>query len=127
MLRSKILVVDDCRTIRSVVKRTLVTAGYDVVCACNGHEAIDLLANEFQLMILDINMPGLDGYEVCEQLKFSNIDLQKLPIIFLTSDDSHALRLLGQQFGAYLQKPVSSVALLSAVEEQLSSNPAAAH
>ena len=125
MSKSKILVVDDSRTIRNAVKRTLVTAGYDVICASNGHEAIDLLNDEFDLMILDINMPGLDGFEVCEQLKSSDVNMQNLPIIFLTSDDSHALELLGRQFGAYLQKPVSSEVLVSAVKEQLASDSVA--
>ncbi len=125
MSNSKILVVDDSRTIRNAVKRTLVTAGYDVICASNGHEAIDLLNDEFDLMILDINMPGLDGFEVCEQLKSSDVNMQNLPIIFLTSDDSHALELLGRQFGAYLQKPVSSEVLVSAVKEQLASDSVA--
>ena len=76
-------------------------------------------------MILDINMPGLDGFEVCEQLKSSDVNMQNLPIIFLTSDDSHALELLGRQFGAYLQKPVSSEVLVSAVKEQLASDSVA--
>ena len=125
MSNSKILVVDDSRTIRNAVKRTLLTAGYDVICASNGHEAIDLLNDEFDLMILDINMPGLDGFEVCEQLKSSDVNMQNLPIIFLTSDDSHALELLGRQFGAYLQKPVSSEVLVSAVKEQLASDSVA--
>lgn len=125
MSNSKILVVDDSRTIRNAVKRTLVTAGYDVICASNGHEAIDLLNDEFDLMILDINMPGLDGFEVCEQLKSSDVNMQNLPIIFLTSDDSHALELLGRQFGAYLQKPVSPEVLVSAVKEQLASDSVA--
>ena len=125
MSNSKILVVDDSRTIRNAVKRTLVTTGYDVVCASNGHEAIDLLTDDFDLMILDINMPGLDGFEVCEQLKSSDVNVQNLPIIFLTSDDSRALELLGQQFGAYLQKPVSAEVLVSAVKEQLASDSVA--
>ena len=125
MSNSKILGVDDSRTIRNAVKRTLVTAGYDVICASNGHEAIDLLNDEFDLMILDINMPGLDGFEVCEQLKSSDVNMQNLPIIFLTSDDSHALELLGRQFGAYLQKPVSSEVLVSAVKERLASDSVA--
>lgn len=127
MSGSKILVVDDSRTIRNAVRRSLANAGYEVVCASNGHEAIDLLTNDFALMILDINMPGLDGYEVCEQLKSADVDLNSLPIIFLTSNDSHALELLGRQYGAYLQKPVSPEVLLSAVKEQLSSGPTPAN
>lgn len=121
MSGSKILVVDDSQTIRNAVRRALANAGYEVVCASNGHEAIDVLTDDFDLMVLDINMPGLDGYEVCEQLKSTDINLQNLPIIFLTSTDSHALELLGQHYGAYLQKPVSPKVLLKAVEAQLSS------
>ena len=124
MSGSKILVVDDNQTIRKAVKRTLVMAGFDVVCASNGHEAIDLLSDEFDLMVLDIKMPGLDGYEVCEQLKSSNINLENLPIVFLTSNDSHAMELLGRQFGAYLQKPVSPQVLLDVVHDQLTTGSA---
>lgn len=120
MSAQKILLVDDNQTIRKAVKRVLASAGYDVVCASNGHEAIDLLNDQFDLMVLDIIMPGLDGYGVCEQLKSSDMDLESLPIIFLTSDTSHALEMLGQQFGAYLKKPVDSNVLLNAVKEQLS-------
>ena len=127
MTRSKILVVDDNRTIRKAVKRTLVGAGFEVTCASNGFEAIDMLSDEYGLMILDIKMPGLDGYEVCEKLRSSEIDLQNLPVVFLTSDNSRALELLGKQFGAYLQKPVSPEKLVSAVHEQLSSNLETAH
>jgi len=115
----KILVVDDSEIIRKAVKRSLVSAGFDVVCACNGHEAIDLLSDDFDLMVLDIHMPGLDGFEVCEQLKASDIDFQHLPIIFLTSSVSRALELLGEQYGAYLQKPVAPDVLLRAVNKQL--------
>ena len=115
----KILVVDDSDTIRKADKRALLNAGFDVVCACNGHEAIDLLSDEFDLMVLDINMPGLDGFEVCEQLKTTDIDFQHLPIIFLTASVSRALELLGEQYGAYLQKPVAPDTLLRAVNKQL--------
>ena len=52
----KILVVDDSDTIRKAVKRALLNAGFDVVCACNGHEAIDLLSDEFDLMVLDLSL-----------------------------------------------------------------------
>jgi len=119
MSAQKILVVDDSRAIQNAVKRVLTEAGYDVVCASNGHEAIDFLFDGFDLMVLDINMPGMDGYEVCEQLKSSDVDVQKLPIVFLTSSQSHALQLLGREFGAYLRKPVASETLLNAIEEQL--------
>jgi CheY-like chemotaxis protein len=124
MSESKILVVDDSQAVRKAVRRSLVNAGYDVTCASNGYEAIDLLTADFSLMILDIKMPGLDGYEVCEQLKSAGVNFQNLPIIFLTCSGSHALELLGKQYGAYLQKPVAPEVLVAAVKDQLSFNPA---
>lgn len=123
MTTSKILVVDDSQTVRNAVKRILTNAGYQVTCACDGHEAIDRLDSNPDLMVLDINMPGLDGYGVCEQLESKDINPQKLPIVFLTSNESHALELLGKQYGAYLQKPVEPEKLLSVVDEQLSAIP----
>ncbi len=122
MPASKILVVDDSSTVRKAVKRILITAGYEVTCACDGYEAIDRLDSNPDLMVLDINMPGLDGYGVCEQLEATGIHPQKLPIVFLTSNDSHALELLGKQYGAYLHKPVEPEKLLAVVDEQLSAN-----
>lgn len=119
MSDSKILVVDDSRTVRNAVKRALTNAGYEVVCACDGNEAIERLDTKPDLMVLDINMPGLDGYGVCEQLESAGIGRQQLPIVFLTSNGTHAMELLGKQYGAYLQKPVRPNALLSAIKEQL--------
>jgi CheY-like chemotaxis protein len=119
MPATKILVVDDSRAIRMAVQRILVAAGYEVVCAVDGNEAIERLSHEPDLMVLDINMPGMDGYGVCEQLESIGIDPSLMPVVFLTSNESHAMELLGQQFGAYLQKPVRSKELLSVVTQQL--------
>jgi CheY-like chemotaxis protein len=120
MPASKILVVDDSRTVRNAVKRVLIGAGYEVICASDGHEALERLEAGPDLMVLDINMPGLDGYGVCEQLEARGRQSQDLPIVFLTSNDSHALELLGEQYGAYLQKPVEPDELLRVVGRQLS-------
>ena len=126
MSAAKILVVDDSRTTRNAVKRILVSGGFEVICACDGHEALERLDGDPDLMVLDINMPGLDGYGVCEQLDAKGINPRQLPIVFLTSSDSHALRLLGRHYGAYLQKSVEPDELLRVVGEQLSSSTALA-
>ena len=64
-------------------------------------------------------MPGLDGYGFCEKMSQVSGGHESVPVIFLTSEKSKALEMLGNQFGAYLQKPVSDAELLQVVEEQL--------
>ncbi len=114
-----LLVVDDSQTVRLQVQRILANAGYEVITACDGYEALELVERKPELIVLDVNMPGLDGFSVCEQLKKLGSDHEKLPIVFLTGMNSKALELLGNEFGAYLQKPVVEGDLLKAVETQL--------
>jgi len=97
----------------------LTKAGYDVITAEDGVQAIDLLDQCPSLMVLDVNMPRLDGYGVVEKLKQLGGDFDRLPIIFLTTLESKAMELLGREFGAYLHKPVNENELLSAVKSQL--------
>ena len=115
----KLLVVDDSQAVRIKVKRVLSDAGYDVITACDGLEAIAKLDQGPALIVLDVNMPGLDGYGVCEKLRELGSAYDNLPVVFLTSLESKALELLGREFGAYLNKPVCDQKLLSVVEEQL--------
>ena len=119
MSMPKLLIVDDSQSVRIKVKRILVDAGYDVITACDGLEAIEKLVEEPSLIVLDVNMPGLDGYGVCEKLRELGPKYDDLPIVFLTSLESKALELLGREFGAYLHKPVCELKLLSVVQEQL--------
>lgn len=117
MSRPRILVIDDSSTIRLQVRRVLEKAGYEVRLATEGSEGI-LLAREWcpQLIILDIRMPGLDGYDVCHELKRAGSPSGEVPIVFLTGLASNALSLLGQEMGAYLQKPVRPDELLQTVD-----------
>ncbi len=111
-----VLVADDSRTIRTQVSRILLEAGYEVREAADGAEAVARLSAECPAVaILDIKMPGIDGYGVCQQLQEMGAPWDRLPIIFLTSESSHALEMLGQELGAYLRKPVSSELVLSTV------------
>lgn len=116
---SKLLIVDDSVTIRTSVNRLFQKAGYETVLACDGNEAIDCLGEEPDLIVLDVNMPGLDGYGVCERLREFGSKYDRLPIVFLTSVESRAMELLGREFGAYLNKPVVPERLLDVVEELL--------
>jgi DNA-binding response OmpR family regulator len=126
MTRPSILVVDDSSTIRLQLQRILSRAGYRVVTAANGKEGLRKAQDECpQLVILDIQMPELDGYTVCQELKRTGYPWDKLPIIFLTSLQSHALSLLGSEMGAYLRKPVCPAALLRTVARFVGPGPAA--
>ncbi len=119
MSKPKLLVVDDSQSVRIQLKRILANAGYEVITACNGLEAIEKLIEEPSLIVLDVNMPGLDGYGVCEKLRAFGTKYENLPVVFLTSLETKALELLGREFGAYLHKPVCELKLISVVEEQL--------
>ena len=116
---TKILVCDDSKTIRVQLQKILSRAGYEVELAENGVQAIQKLNCEPDLLVLDVVMPEMDGYAVCEKLEGLGDRYENLPIIFLTSVKSHAMQLLGRQYGAYLQKPVNGGELLAVVESQL--------
>ena len=118
-MSARILVVDDSRTIRVQLQKILSNAGYEVVLAEDGRHALEVITCEPDLMILDVLMPEMDGYGVCEELKQFGDKYANLPIVFLTSVKSHAMELLGSEFGAYLQKPVQHEELLATVEKQI--------
>lgn len=104
---AQILVADDSCTIRTQVRRVLTGAGHTVTVAADGSEAIRLAAQQPpDLVILDIQMPGLDGYATCQELLKLNPSWHPLPIIFLTSVRAQHLNALGSELGAYLPKPV---------------------
>lgn len=90
-MSGKILVVDDSKLVTDIVKMRLEMFGYDVRLAHSGEEALAAIASETpDLMVLDVQMPGIDGYEVCRRLR-ANPLLDDLRIIMLTSsDDKHA-------------------------------------
>lgn len=90
-MNAKILVVDDSKLVTDIVKMRLEMVGYAVRLAHSGEEALAAIADEVpDLMVLDVQMPGIDGYEVCRRLR-DNPLLDDLRIIMLTSsDDKHA-------------------------------------
>lgn len=90
-MSEKILVVDDSRLVTDIVRMRLEMQGYDVELAHSGEEALAKIALEVpDLMVLDVQMPGIDGYEVCRRLR-DNPALDDLRIVMLTSsDDKHA-------------------------------------
>ena len=116
MNQRKILVADDCRTIRSTVRRMLLENGWDVTLARNGREAVQIARRDIpDLIILDINMPRMDGYSACTEI----LNFMDLPVVFLTSNSAKHLEVMGRRFGAYLQKPVCPDRLIATVESLL--------
>jgi len=119
-MATTILLVDDSATIRVRVSRILQQGGYQVITASSGEEAIKKMDHHpVDIAILDIVMPGIDGYQVCELLKAQGSPFGNLPIVFLTSVKSKALDIMGAQFGAYVNKPVKPAVLLTKVREAL--------
>jgi DNA-binding response OmpR family regulator len=116
-LRKRILAADDDATALNALRQTLVQRGYDVVAVPSGDEAIMQAAEQdFDLFILDINMPGLSGLEVCQKLRESEKTRDK-PVIFLTARGTVSDMVKGKQAGSdlYLVKPVLANKLLSMV------------
>jgi two-component system, OmpR family, response regulator RpaB len=104
--KERILVVDDEASIRRILETRLSMIGYDVVTAADGEEALDTFRNASpSLVVLDVMMPKLDGYGVCQELRKES----DVPIIMLTALGDVADRITGLELGAddYVVKPFS--------------------
>lgn len=114
----KIMVVDDEKPIADILKFNLEKEGFQVTVAYNGEEAVGTVARERpDLVILDIMLPKLDGFEVCRQLRRQSI----VPIIMLTAKDEEVDKILGLELGAddYMTKPFSPRELVARVKALL--------
>lgn len=100
----KVLVVDDEKLIVKGIRFSLEQDGMEVTCAYDGEEALEFAKNEkFDIILLDVMLPGLTGFEVCQQIReFSNV-----PIIMLTAKGDDMDKILGLDYGAddYMTKP----------------------
>jgi len=109
MAREKILIVEDDKNISKLVKYNAERSGYDCAAAYDGEEALDILGKkDFDLVVLDIMLPKMDGFEVCRRLKQDN-KLKSIPIIMLTAKGEEVDRVVGLELGAddYVVKPFS--------------------
>lgn len=109
----RILIVEDERAISDLIKINLTKAGYDCTCVYDGMAAADILErNKFDLIILDVMLPGPDGFELMEYIK-----PMEIPVIFLTAKASLNDRLRGLTSGAedYIVKPFETVELLARI------------
>lgn len=101
----RILLVEDEENIREVVKLNLELEEYEVITSDNGKDALKKIEEQhFDLLILDVMLPEVDGFQICEQVRLSNMDV---PIMFLTAKDASLDRINGLKKGAddYLTKP----------------------
>jgi two-component system alkaline phosphatase synthesis response regulator PhoP len=113
---AKILIVEDEESIRGPLEDNLKLEGYDVSCAGDGIEGLSLAADRtFDLIVLDIMLPKLDGFEVCKRLRQDRV---MTPILMLTAKSQEIDRVLGLELGAddYVTKPFSARELLARIK-----------
>lgn len=114
-----VMVVDDSVTVRKVTSRLLEREGYDVITAKDGMDAMTILQDHMpDIMLLDIEMPRMDGFEVAQNVRSSR-DLQHLPIIMITSRTGEKHRQRGLESGAnlYMGKPYQEDQLLESIQD----------
>jgi DNA-binding response OmpR family regulator len=120
-MAGRILVVDDDADIRGLVEFKLQQAGYEVVTADDGAAALSIVGSwRPDLVVLDVAMPGMSGYDVCKRFR-SDPAMEKVPVIMLTARTQATFSTLGYMAGAdlYLTKPFSPRELVERVEAML--------
>ena len=118
MAGENILVVDDEEHILELIKFNLEKNGYKVTTAANGIEALNLVRSEApQLLLLDLMLPGMDGYDVCKEIRKDN-SISSTPIVMLSAKGEELDKILGLELGAddYITKPFSVRELLARVK-----------
>lgn len=119
----KVLVAEDHFSNREIIAETLRAAGYEPIVVSEGTAAVRLVRQEHpDLIILDVNMPGMDGFEVCAAIK-GDPDTAQIPVIMLTAQTDIQSRVRGLGLGAedYISKPFSPKELLARVDARLRS------
>jgi len=113
-MSGKILVIDDDKKITALLRRTLLFEGFDVVVAGDGEEGLLVAASQNpDLVVLDVLMPGMDGWQVCRQLRRTS----EVPVLMLTARDEVTDRVRGLELGAddYLVKPFALEELIARI------------
>ncbi|MGE5679504.1 MAG: response regulator transcription factor [Bacillota bacterium] len=119
-MRTKILLVDDEQDIVEFLQYNIEAAGYEVISASNGKEALEKAEQMPDLIILDIMMPFMNGYEVCRKIRENKLTWQ-IPIIFLTAKSAEADEIRGLELGAddFIPKPISPKKLVARIKANL--------
>ena len=121
MAKKTIMVVDDEPLTVKVVKDLFESEGYKVITASGGKDAIKILKkSKADLILLDIMMPGMDGWDVCEKIK-ADKNTEKIPIIFLTAKDDTVSKSMGSLASSdYVTKPFDNKDLIQRVKRVIS-------
>src|SRR5699024_6300995 len=120
-MAKKIVVVDDERPIADILEFNLEKEGYEVHCAYDGNDALELILEVVpDIVLLDIMLPGMDGMAVCQEVRKKH----EMPIIMLTAKDSEIDKVLDLELGAddYVKKPFSTRELSARVKANLRRN-----
>jgi len=123
----KVLLIDDSKSARRITASQLTTAGWKVITATDGFAALaDVVEHRPDVIVADIVMPRLDGYQTCALIKH-NPDYQSIPVVLMSSRDGLFDRARGRLVGAdaHLAKPFSDVDLVSTIEQCLQIDHAA--
>lgn len=121
MAKKKILVVEDEESLLKLESILLTSKGYDVKGVANGQAALDAIAEEIpDLVLLDIMLPEMDGFEVCRRIK-ENPLTEDLPVVMLTAKKSREDMTRGQEVGAdwYITKPFKSANVIETIQRFL--------
>jgi DNA-binding response OmpR family regulator len=121
MARKKVLLVDDQNTVLMMERMMLKEAGYEIVTARNGTEAVEkALAERPDLILLDVVMPKMDGFEVCRTLR-AHEAMKVVPIVMCTTRGEATNRQAGYDAGCndYVTKPFNAVELLAKLQGYL--------
>jgi len=119
--KPKVLLVDDQESVRKLLEAVLRVRSYEVCYAANGNEGIEVAIREQpDLILLDVMMPGMDGFKVCQTLK-RNAATSHIPVVFLTARSDAADREMAEEAGGdgLLGKPFRSVELLETINKLL--------
>jgi two-component system alkaline phosphatase synthesis response regulator PhoP len=125
-MKESILVVDDEKDILELVEYNLSKNGYRVKTAASGEEALELVKeNNYDLIILDLMLPGVDGFDICKIIK-SDKQRANIPIVMVTAKSDEADKVAGLEIGAdhYVTKPFSPRELMAIVKATLRRRPA---
>jgi len=116
-----IMVVDDSATVRKLISNKLEKSGHEVLCAVDGIEALEKIKGVVpDLILLDINMPRMDGYQVCKLIR-TNVETKDVPIVMISGNDGFFDKVRGRMSGTtgYITKPFGPETLMKIVESYI--------
>ena len=117
---ARVLIVDDDANTLEILRRWLAKEGYVTECAENGEACLEALRKEkYDIVLLDVMMPGLDGLQVCEHMR-ETPEMRTIPVVLLTAKDDMETRTRGMALGVseYLTKPINKQELFARLRAQ---------